>query len=97
MCEAIQAGRIAAGVAILPHAAGAMVLANKIRGIRAVQGTRAESVAAAVRQFGANVLVLEHAFATFHELRTMVQRFAAPTETPTARSLLQSISERERS
>jgi len=77
MCGEIVSGRLAAGVAILPEAAEAMVLANKIKGIRAVQGTRPECVQGAVRRFGANVLILEHAFNTFHEMRRMVRVFAA--------------------
>jgi len=71
-------GGVAAGVAMLPFAADAMVLANKIAGVRAVQGTRADSVAAAVRRFDANMLILEHSFLTFHEMRAMVRLFAAP-------------------
>ncbi len=76
MCQQIAAGRLVAGVAILPYAADAMVLANKIDGILAVQGTRPASVAAAIRHFGANVLVCEHAFSTFHEMRQMIRIFA---------------------
>jgi len=77
MCGEIVSGRLGAGVAILPEAPEAMVLANKIKGIRAVQGTRCQSVRGAVHRFGANVLILEHAFSTFHEMRQMVRCFAA--------------------
>lgn len=76
MCEAVATGAVSAGVAVLPYAANAVLLANKIRGVRAVQATRPESVAAAVRHFGANVLVVEHAFSTFHEMRRMMRSFA---------------------
>ena len=75
LCEAVAGGRLAGGVAILPYAADAMVLAGKIKGIRPVQGTRAESVAAARRHFAANLLVLEHAFSTYHQMRTMLREF----------------------
>jgi ribose 5-phosphate isomerase RpiB len=75
MCEALAAGRLSLGVAILPYAADAVVLANKFPGVLAVQGTRRESVAAAVRHLGANLLVLEHSLSTFHELRAMAAVF----------------------
>jgi len=58
LCDAIAGGRVAFGVAILPYAADAMVLANKIKGIRAVQGTRPDSVSAGVRHLGANLLIV---------------------------------------
>jgi ribose 5-phosphate isomerase RpiB len=77
LCEAVAGGGVGAGVALVPYGADAMVLANKVKGVRAVQGTRATSVAAGVRRFGANVLVLEHAFLTFHEMRSMIQAFVA--------------------
>ena len=76
MCDAVSAGSLPAGVAILKYAADAVMLANKARGIRAVQGTCSRSVSAAVRHFGANVLVLEHTFSTYHEMRTMIRAFA---------------------
>ena len=76
LCQAVAAGEVAAGAAILPYAADAMVLAGKIKGIRPVQGTRPESVAAGLRHFGANLLVLEHAFSTHHQLRTMLLALA---------------------
>lgn len=75
LCESIARGSLAAGVAILPYAADAIVLANKHRSIRAVQGTRVESVCAAVRHLGANLLVMEHELSTFHELRAMARAF----------------------
>ncbi len=77
LCRAIQAGQVCSGVVVAPYGAGAMLLASKFKGVRPVQGTRADSVAAAMRHYGANVLVLEHAYATFHEMRAMAQRFAA--------------------
>lgn len=76
LCDAIAGGRVAFGVAILPYAANAMVLANKIKGIRAVQGTRPDSVSAGVRHLGANLLIVEHAFSSFHEMRVMIRTFA---------------------
>jgi hypothetical protein len=54
-----------------------MAVAGKVKGIRPVQGTRVESVAAALRHFGANLLVLEHAFSTHHQMRTMLRTLAA--------------------
>ncbi len=80
LCQAVACREVSAGVAILPYAADAVVLANKTKGVRAVQGTRPESVAAAVRHFGANMLILEHAFSTYHQMRTMLRTIAAGGE-----------------
>ena len=73
----LRNGAIAAGVLMLPYAADGMVVSGKTKGLRPVQGTRVESVAAAVRRFDANVLVLEHRHSTFHEMRAMVRTFTA--------------------
>ena len=97
LCEAIAGGQVVAGVALLPCAADAMLLAGGVRGIRPIQGTRPESVSAAVRRFDANLLILEHAFSTFHEMRSMVRRFATErTGRPVAKALLTMVSEMER-
>ena len=96
LCEAIASGQVARGVVIARYAAGAMALAGKCKGIRPVQGTRPASVEAALRQFAANLLVIEHAFATFHEMRTMVRLFAAggPGE-PTDKAMMEAIARAE--
>lgn len=95
LCSAITSGAVSAGVAVLPYAADAMVLANKIPGIRAVQGTRADSVAAAVRRFGANLLIIEHSFSSFFEMRTMVRLFAAERTTPQYQALMDALASLE--
>jgi ribose 5-phosphate isomerase RpiB len=77
LCEAIGRGQLAGGVAILKYAADAVILANKHQGVRAVQGTRVASVAGAVRHVAANLLILEHGFSTFYELRAMIRTFVA--------------------
>jgi ribose 5-phosphate isomerase RpiB len=77
LCQAVAAGEVAAGAAILPYAADAMAVAGKVKGVRPVQGTRPESVAAALRHFSANLLVLEHAFSTHHQMRTMLRQIAS--------------------
>jgi len=88
LCEALRAGRVARGVVVAPHAAGLMVMAAKCKGVRPVQGARLASVEAGLRQFGANLLVVEHAFSTFHEIRAMVRSFvAAPGRPPTDKGL----------
>ncbi len=98
MCKSVASGELSAGVAILPYAADAMVLANKIDGIRAVQGTRLASVKAAVRHFGANVLILEHAFSTFHEMCTMIRTFTSGRAgQATSGLLLEAVGREERS
>jgi ribose 5-phosphate isomerase RpiB len=96
LCQAVVAGQVASGAAILPYGADAMVLASKIKGIRPVQGTRPESVAAALRHFGANLLVLEHAFSTYHQMRAMIRILAAGGPGAYA-ALLAALAELERS
>ena len=97
MGGSITDGTLAAGVAVLPYAADAMVLANKMPGIRAVQGTRLQSVSAALRHFDANVLILETAVSSFHEMRTMIREFASQrTVSPVADALLAAVTELER-
>jgi hypothetical protein len=93
MCEALRAGQIARGIALAPHAAGLMALAGKCKGVRPVQGARQASVEAGVRQFAANLLVVEHAFSTFHEIRAMIRAFAAaPAAAPTDKGLAEALS-----
>jgi ribose 5-phosphate isomerase RpiB len=77
LCEAVVSGGLAGGVVMVPQAADAVILANKVRGIRAVQGASPGSLALAMARLAPNVLVLEHSSATFHEIRTMLRMFAA--------------------
>lgn len=77
LCEAIVSGTLAGGVVMAPLAADAVILANKVRGIRAVQGVRPDGLAAAMARLAPNVLALEHSSSTFHEIRTMLRLFAA--------------------
>jgi ribose 5-phosphate isomerase RpiB len=77
LCEAVVSGSPAGGVVMVPQAADAVVLANKVRGIRAVQGASPAGLALAMARLAPNVLVLEHSSATFHEIRTMLRMFAA--------------------
>ena len=77
LCGAVAEGTLALGVAILPRAAAAAVIANKFSGVRAVQGAGAAVVEAAVREFAANVLTLDSARCTFHEMKQMVRAFGA--------------------
>ena len=78
LCEAVVSGEVSGGVVMVPHAADAVVLANKVRGIRALQGIRPEGLASAMARLAPNVLVLEHSTATFHEVRAMLRMFAGP-------------------
>ena len=78
LCEAVVSGGVAGGVVMVPLAADAVVLANKVRGIRAVHGVRPDGLALAMARLAPNVLVLEHSSATFHEIRAMLRMFAGP-------------------
>ena len=75
LCRGITGGSLKLGVALFPFGADAVIMANKIPGIKAVQGTRIESVVASVRRLDSNLLVLEHRISTFHELRSMTRIF----------------------
>ena len=75
LCRGITEGTLDLGVALFPFGADAVIMANKIPGIRAVQGTRIESVSASIRRLNSNLLVLEHRLSTFHELRAMTRIF----------------------
>ena len=98
MCAAVAGGRVAGGVAMVPVAAEAVILANKVRGIRAVQGVRLDSLTTAVARIAPNLLVLEHSSCTFHELRTMLRAFASGLATQGKNeAVLGAIGELERS
>jgi len=95
LCDALAGGAVKAAVLLAPYAADAMVLAGKCKGVLPVQGTRADSVAAAVRHFGANLLVLEYAVSTYHEMRQMVRLFAAARPAPTHTRLVERLAQGE--
>lgn len=88
MCQAICAGQVAGGVIVDRYAAAAMVLAGKVKGVRAVQGVSVAAVTAALRQFDANVLVVGHTTVSVYEMRSMIDRFAAGRRMGRDRTLL---------
>lgn len=75
LCRGIVEKEIVLGVALFPYGADAMIMANKTRGIRAVQGTLVDSVAASIRRLDTNLLILEHRLSTFHQLRSITRFF----------------------
>jgi len=77
VAQAIAAGDLAVGIAIMPYAADAMVVAGKIAGLRPIQGVSDRAVAAGVRHFEANMLVLGYKTATFGQMRAMIRTFTA--------------------
>lgn len=95
--QEIVSGRLCAGVVVLPYGADAMALAGKMPGVRPVQGTRVESVRSAVEHYHANLLVVEHAFSTLHEMRQMIRLFAQrPVQAARAQTLVEHLAELER-
>jgi ribose 5-phosphate isomerase RpiB len=97
LCEAVVSGGVSGGVVMVPLAADAVVLANKVAGIRAVQGIRPDNLALAMARLAPNVLVLEHSSATFHEVRTMLRMFAGGQRANgTAKVLLGAVEKLER-
>jgi len=75
LCGDLCDGKLKLGLAMLSAPAQGVVLANKFKGVWAVQGTEAEAVSAAIEQIGVNVLILDAARATFHQLRHMTRTF----------------------
>lgn len=82
-CLMLASDRLAADVAspdtlgllLTRHTAAAMCLANRLQGVRAVQGCDAPSVATAAAAVGANVLVASPKAGTFFQLKQMVSEF----------------------
>lgn len=92
LCKAIAAGEVGGGVVLVPSAAGAVVFASKYRGVRAFQAASADEVAEAVREFDANVLVVDHARASFFEMRTLIKTFIEHRRRPrTGGALLEAL------
>jgi len=98
LCAAVASGELAGGVIIRPWAAEAVMLANKVRGVRAVHGASPAAVSAAIRRFRANLLVVEHETSTLFQMRSLVLAFAAGRAAQDAPNpLLAAVEELERS
>jgi ribose 5-phosphate isomerase RpiB len=95
LCDALAGGEVKLGAIVAPYAADAMLLAGKCKGVRAVQGSSVAAVAAAVRHYDANLLVIEHAVSTFHEMRQMVRTFTAPRQAPANTALMERVAKKE--
>jgi ribose 5-phosphate isomerase RpiB len=95
MCRDVAAGGLSAGVAIVPQAADAMLLAAKVKGVRPVQAAAPDGVAKALRSFGANLLILEPASSTYHQMRTMIRLLAAGGPAAEGSALLSALKELE--
>lgn len=72
----IRTGRAGAGVLLVESAASAIVFANRCSSLRAIVGTCMETVEQGIRLIGANVLIIEHAHRTLHQVKSMLARFA---------------------
>ena len=72
----LKAGSAATAVMVVGNAAVATVYANRCPSIRAVVGTSLEAVEQGVQLVAANVLVVEHANKTLHQVKTLLARFA---------------------
>lgn len=96
LAGAIASGNLTVGVAIMPYAADAMVIAGKISGLRPVQGVSAQAVAAGVRHFNANVLVLGYKASTFGQMRAMIRTFTAARSSAGVPAIMAAIEERDK-
>lgn len=73
--KSIREGHSRGAILIVRAAGTAMVFANRCPSIRAVLGTCLDAVDQAANSVGANVLVIEHPYKTFSQLRTLIARF----------------------
>ena len=72
----LKSGSASSAAIVVQNAAVAMVFANRCPSIRAVVGTCLEAVEQGIQQVAANVLVIEHPYKTFPQIKTMLARFA---------------------
>jgi len=63
------------GLLLSRHTAAALCLANRHRGVRAVSGSDARAVSTAAASVGANLLVLDPAVGSLHQLKQMIGEF----------------------
>jgi ribose 5-phosphate isomerase RpiB len=71
----VKENRVVGGVLVVTSGALAMLFANRCPALRAVLGTCHEAVEQGVAQMGANVLVIEHKYKTFPQVKNMLSRF----------------------
>ncbi len=91
LCAGVAAGRSARGIVFAEDGSLPVCLANKTKGVRAALGISLPSVEQAVRQFAINVLVIEPAHQTLHQVRQMVERFVSLRPGDAARAALEAI------
>ena len=70
-----RGGRL--GLLLTERAATALCLANRIRGVRAAVASDAATVAAAIRDIGVNLLIVEPRGRSLHQLKQIVDRYAS--------------------
>jgi hypothetical protein len=75
IAQQIQSRRANVAVLLLSSAGAATVHANRIPELRAIVGTTAESVEAAIKSIAPNVLIVERSTDSFTELRNIFARF----------------------
>lgn len=95
LCGGVAAGQFSRGIVFADDGNLPVCVANKCRGIRAAMGMCVPSVEQAVRQFAANVLVIEPGHQTMHQIRQMVQRFVSLRASDSARAALEAITAME--
>jgi ribose 5-phosphate isomerase RpiB len=95
LCAGVAAGQYPRGIVFADDGNLPVCVANKCRGIRAALGLCLPSVEQAVRQFAANVLVIEPAHQTMHQIRQMVQRFVTLRASDSAKAALDAIAAME--
>jgi hypothetical protein len=71
----VKAGKAAGGILLVESAAAAVILANRCASLRAIVGTTLVSVEQGIKQYAANVLVIEHPRLSLAQVRNLLSRF----------------------
>ncbi|HEX7008775.1 MAG TPA: hypothetical protein VF184_02260 [Phycisphaeraceae bacterium] len=84
LAAGVRQRSVQGGLLFVPSAAQAVCYANRVAALRAVVGTCAEAVEQAVRDLGANVLVVEYPYVKPAAIEQMVQRMLRQPPRPPA-------------
>jgi ribose 5-phosphate isomerase RpiB len=77
VAKEIKAERANGAILLVSSGAQAMVYANRCPSIRAVLGTCLDAVEQGLKFVSANVLVIEHPYKTFPQVKTLLKKFVS--------------------
>jgi ribose 5-phosphate isomerase RpiB len=82
VAKEIKTGRAAGAILLVQSGAQAMVYANRCPSIRAVLGTCMDAVEQGIKFVAANVLVIEHPYKTFPQVKNLLKKFVQSKHEP---------------